>query len=57
MARPAVPASSKRPSQEGQREYDAGKRVKERKRHIASDATAEAFVKIACIRRTVRLLG
>ena len=38
MARPAVPASSKRPSQEGQRGYAAGKRVKGRKRHIAVDA-------------------
>ena len=38
MARPAVPASSKRPSQEGQRGYAAGKRVKGRKRHVAVDA-------------------
>ena len=38
MARPAVPASSKRPFQEWQRGYAAGKRVKGRKRHIAADA-------------------
>ena len=37
MAKPAVPASSKRPSQEGRRGYAAGKRVKGRKRHIAAD--------------------
>ena len=95
-----------RPSQKGQRGYDAGKRVKGRRRHIASDtmglllavvvhsagiqdragarallirlfmlawlisqsrrlskddevsvASAEAFVKITCVRRMVRLLG